>query len=75
MGYAHGDMFISQLKLAVEKKVPVKSCFCVNIVVIIITIQKVCLSIAKRRRRHVIQIRQQSVIGIDWLDESFKWLW
>lgn len=27
MGYAHGDMFISQLKLAVEKKVPVKSCF------------------------------------------------
>lgn len=27
MGYAHGDMFISQLKLAVENKVPVKSCF------------------------------------------------
>jgi len=27
MGYAHGDMFISQLKLAVEKKVPVRNCF------------------------------------------------
>ena len=27
MGYAHGDMFNSQLKLAVENKVPVKSCF------------------------------------------------
>lgn len=27
MGYAHGDMFIAQLKLAVNKKVPVKSCF------------------------------------------------
>lgn len=27
MGYAHGDIFIAQLKLAVENKVPVKSCF------------------------------------------------
>lgn len=27
MGYAHGDMFMTQLKLAVEKKVPVKNCF------------------------------------------------
>lgn len=35
---------------------------------IIITIQKVYLSIAKQKRKHVIQIRLRNVIGIVWLD-------
>jgi len=57
-------MFISQLKLAVENKALMKSCFCVNIAAIIKIILKDFPFIVKLQIKHVIQISLGNVIGI-----------
>ncbi|MEG8240159.1 hypothetical protein MKR66_02605 [Acinetobacter baumannii] len=65
VGYAHGDIFLDQLKLAAHNKVPIKNCFYANIVGITGIMQIISLFFAKPKNLNVGRIRRLNVIGID----------
>ena len=61
MGYAHGDVFISQLKIAVEKKVPVKCCFLCKYRGDNYNYTEGLSICCKLKKLHVIQIGQRNI--------------